>query len=111
MQPQNAVRWVCMDVEINDLLNVYSLCLFTKHISFSHVAGGSQYTSASCVTLREEGAACRTNTPPMDIVLSYPNGDTVNLTNVYYIICDCAAGLTCVQGTCVRNSLKVEPEQ
>ena len=78
---------------------------------FSHITGTTAYTVASCRPLLEEGAACRPSTQPIDSVVSNPSGDTVNLTNVYYIMCDCAGDLTCVQGTCVRNSLKVEPEQ
>jgi hypothetical protein len=80
-------------------------------LSLCHVTGVNRYSIASCLTLLEEGAPCRPNNQPTDTVVSYPTGDSVNLTNVYFTMCGCAAELTCVEGTCVRNPLKVQPQQ
>jgi len=90
-------------------LLIFLTLRFHKLYFFSHVPGGYPYSIATCFDLLGEGDTCRPNNTPINITVIYPNDDSVNLNNVYRNLCDCAAGLTCIEGTCVRNVLKVQP--
>jgi len=83
----------------------YNGCVNTDECAATEccLLGGAPYSIAMCHALLEEGNTCRPNNLPLDITVHYPSGDIVDLTNVYRNVCDCGAGLTCIDGYCVRN--------
>ncbi|PSN38415.1 Astakine, partial [Blattella germanica] len=65
--------------------------------------GGSRYSRPRCIDLGSVGQPCRPyNSVPFNTTVSYPNGLSVDLTNVYFILCNCAQDLVCDrnEGTC-----------
>jgi hypothetical protein len=58
--------------------------------------GGGRYSSPQCVNLGEIGDSCRpVGTTPFNTTVEYPNGYSVTLTNIYFVMCACASGLEC----------------
>lgn len=71
------------------------------------VLGGGRYSSPQCVNFGGVGEFCRPyGSDPFNATVGYPNGYSVTLTNVYYIMCVCASGLVCDRG----SSTCQEPE-
>jgi len=62
--------------------------------------GGGRYSSPQCVNFGEIDDYCRPyGTVPFNTTVGYPTGYTVTLTNVYFLMCDCATGLECHRET------------
>ncbi|KDR15950.1 astakine-like [Zootermopsis nevadensis] len=60
------------------------------------VLGGGRYSSPQCTNLGEVGDSCRPyGTVPFNTTVDYPNGYSATLTNVHFIMCDCATDLVC----------------
>nr|XP_003708605.1 PREDICTED: astakine-like [Megachile rotundata]XP_012153357.1 PREDICTED: astakine-like [Megachile rotundata] len=58
--------------------------------------GPLRYSIPQCKVMQAEGEICRPgSTSPTNMTLGYPDGALVTLTNVHYILCPCANGLTC----------------
>ncbi|GFG29186.1 hypothetical protein Cfor_06905 [Coptotermes formosanus] len=74
------------------------------------VLGGNAYSIAGCENLLGPGNACRPNNEPINASVTYPNGDRVDLTNVYYTVCNCAQGLRCIEGICKPDVLMDKPQ-
>lgn len=90
----------------------YQGCINTNECAATEccVLSGTPNTIATCNALIEEGNPCRPNNAPVNTTITFPNGDSVNLTNVYLNLCYCVGGLTCIQGICERNVLEVQPQ-
>jgi len=89
----------------------YTGCVNTNECGAKRccVLGGNPNPTASCQDEPEEGGVCRPNNEPINTTVVYPNGDRVTLTNVYFILCNCAGGSTCIAATCQKNVLQVQP--
>ncbi|XP_033215586.1 astakine-like [Belonocnema kinseyi] len=69
-----------------------------------------KYSAPRCNPLREDGEMCRPKASTFNTTLHYPDGASVELTNVHYIICPCADDLTCdiSDGVCRDKNRKNE---
>nr|CAD7445645.1 unnamed protein product [Timema bartmani] len=57
---------------------------------------GNRYSVPACGALQEVGGSCRPDGHrTYNMSLTYPDGATVNFTNIYYLFCACAPGLEC----------------
>lgn len=66
------------------------------------VIGMMRYSFPSCLRYGKEGDYCLGNSQPRNVTLYYPNGLTMNLSEVHTLFCPCDAtmALSCRQGTC-----------
>jgi len=79
---------------------VFTVCSFKLSASVFPPLGGGRYSSPQCVNFGEIDDSCRPyGTVPFNTTVGYPNGYTVTLTNVYFVMCDCARGLECHRET------------
>nr|CAD7411828.1 unnamed protein product [Timema poppensis] len=63
---------------------------------FHSSAAGNRYSVPACGALQEVGGSCRPDGHrTYNMSLTYPDGATVNFTNIYYLFCACAPGLEC----------------
>ncbi|XP_069679675.1 astakine-like isoform X2 [Periplaneta americana] len=64
------------------------------------VLGGHRYSSPQCVNFGGIGDPCRPyGTVPFNTTVAYPNGYSLNLTNVYFVVCLCSHDLVCDRGS------------
>ncbi|KAL0269703.1 UNVERIFIED_CONTAM: hypothetical protein PYX00_007342 [Menopon gallinae] len=71
------------------------------------VLGGGRFSIPRCAALREVHSICRpTGHMPINATVSYPDGESVKLTNIFSIMCPCQPGLFCSErtGTCLNLS-------
>ncbi|KAJ9600279.1 hypothetical protein L9F63_009455, partial [Diploptera punctata] len=67
------------------------------------VLGGNRYSMPTCTNLGLVGEPCRPySNAPYNMSLTYPNDVKLDVTNVYFVLCDCAPNLLCdgFKGTC-----------
>jgi hypothetical protein len=82
-------RDICTNVPSSQTFKSYQTFLF-------YSPGGGRYSSPQCVNFGGIGDFCRPyGTEPFNTTVGYPNGYSVTLTNVYYVLCVCASGLVC----------------
>ncbi|KAK6635799.1 hypothetical protein RUM44_001053 [Polyplax serrata] len=67
------------------------------------VLGKGRYSLPRCVSLGKLNEKCRPGSIPQNITVSYPDGESVNLSHVYSILCPCQEGLYCSDqsGVCI----------
>lgn len=71
--------------------------------------GPIRYSIPQCKPLQDVGQVCRPGSvTPINMTVSYPDGAQVLLTDVHYILCPCADGLTCnaKEGMCKESDAK-----
>ncbi|XP_054258563.1 astakine-like [Macrosteles quadrilineatus] len=59
------------------------------------VIGMGRYSIPTCQPRREVGEVCRPLSEPVNVTLEYPDGASVDLSGVFYIMCPCQGGLGC----------------
>lgn len=66
------------------------------------VLGMMRYSSPSCLRVGKEGDYCLGTNAPRNLTLSYPNGLTLNISEVFTLFCPCdeTMALSCRQGMC-----------
>ncbi|XP_011861926.1 PREDICTED: astakine-like [Vollenhovia emeryi] len=66
------------------------------------VLGASRYVIPTCMPFQQIGETCRVNAATITTNLSYPDNSQLEVTAVHFILCPCAAGLSCdsKHGTC-----------
>ncbi|KZC05910.1 Astakine [Dufourea novaeangliae] len=63
--------------------------------------GPIRYSIPQCRPMQAEGEICRPASEfPINMTAAYPDGAQVLLTDVHYILCPCANGLSCDKGVC-----------
>ncbi|BES99463.1 Prokineticin [Nesidiocoris tenuis] len=63
--------------------------------------GMHRYAYPTCNELRGLGSSCRPDNDAITFTQAYyPDGTTLNLTNIYTPICPCSSGLVCRHGVC-----------
>ncbi|XP_076301406.1 astakine [Lasioglossum baleicum] len=69
--------------------------------------GAIRYSTPQCRPMQAAGETCRpSSASTINMTASYPDGAQVLLTDVHYILCPCADGLFCDQGTCSESAGK-----
>ena len=71
-----------------------------------------RYSTPSCQALGVTGDTCRRGSvEPVNVTVGYPDGNLVDLTNVYRILCPCAEGYVCnEQNTCYNPTDVLETD-
>ncbi|PSN38421.1 Astakine [Blattella germanica] len=59
------------------------------------VLGMQPHSLPFCSALGAEGSSCRPFNQPFNTTVTYPNGESANLTNIYSLYCTCSEGLEC----------------
>ncbi|KAJ4451399.1 hypothetical protein ANN_02861 [Periplaneta americana] len=110
---QVADSHVKLDVECNDTSDCSAeeccvLVTLTK-LFLNMIPGMHPNSIPSCVALGDLGHPCLPNNEAVNTSVTYPNGETIHLTNVYRMYCNCVEGLSCEQtsATCVENHVFV----
>nr|AJR27907.1 astakine-like protein 3 [Lygus lineolaris] len=64
--------------------------------------GMQRYSIPTCTKLRGLGEPCRPYNAPTSTSVYYPGSGPIQLTDVYFSLCDCSPELTCERssGTC-----------
>ncbi|GBL89498.1 hypothetical protein AVEN_87837-1 [Araneus ventricosus] len=65
--------------------------------------GMMRYSMAQCMPLGQVEDYCRDDNPPENRTLYYPNGDPVEVTDIYTHVCPCDEGLQCVDNFCAAD--------
>ncbi|XP_054001716.1 astakine-like [Hylaeus anthracinus] len=84
----------------------YIHCVSNSECELGHCCsiGPIRYSVPQCSPMKEEGEECRPGSAnPVNMTVSYPDLETVELTDVHYIFCPCAHGLSCDRGICKRT--------
>ncbi|XP_076166195.1 astakine [Ptiloglossa arizonensis] len=69
--------------------------------------GPIRYSIPQCKPMQEEGEVCRPGSAStINMTATYPDGVQVLLTDVHYIMCPCADGLSCNGGVCKHTGEK-----
>ncbi|GIX99087.1 astakine [Caerostris darwini] len=64
------------------------------------VLGMLRYSTAQCMPMGREEDYCREDNLPMNRTLSYPNGEPMEVTEIYTHVCPCHNGFHCVDNFC-----------
>ncbi|CAL7938481.1 unnamed protein product [Xylocopa violacea] len=70
------------------------------------VIGPYRYSYPQCLPMKIKGEICRPGSAStQNMTLEYPNGLVLKLTDVHYILCPCADGLSCdiKEGVCMKR--------
>ncbi|KAK6639021.1 hypothetical protein RUM43_007291 [Polyplax serrata] len=90
---------------INTTITIFSILRFLNFqaIFFIFLKGKGRYSLPRCVSLGKLNEKCRPGSIPQNITVSYPDGESVNLSHVYSILCPCQEGLYCSDqsGVCI----------
>jgi hypothetical protein len=62
--------------------------------------GHTRFAVPRCMSFARSGEYCRRDNDASNRTIYYPNGDKMDLTNVYTMFCPCFEGLACFQSTC-----------
>lgn len=79
-------------------VSTYAQCESNLQCTPGHccVISPIRYSVPQCKPMQAEGESCRpVADPTMNVTVTYPNGNQVDLTKINYVICPCANGLFC----------------
>ena len=68
----------------------------------------TRFSVPQCLPLGRSGDYCKVGAEPANRTISYPNGETIDLTDVYTLFCPCMQDLNCVRNTCQESEGLVE---
>lgn len=73
-------------------------------------SGMTRFSIPTCRPIQELGQECiADHQAPFNSNLTYPDGQTVQFSNVYRLLCPCARGLVCGDGsTCMEGAINIE---
>ncbi|GFT36717.1 uncharacterized protein NPIL_364101 [Nephila pilipes] len=75
----------------------------TFFFSKEKVTGMMRYSMAQCMPMGQVEDYCRDDNPPENRTLFYPNGEPVEVVDIYTHVCPCDENLQCVDNFCAAD--------
>ncbi|EEB18429.1 protein Bv8 precursor, putative [Pediculus humanus corporis] len=100
-----SVFLILLTASIVDTRPPYIECSDTLECGLGYccVLGNGRYSLPRCVQLGKINDYCRPGNLPLNVTVSYPDGENVELSHIYSTMCPCQEGLYCSDnsGMCI----------